>query len=340
MEFKEAAALNIRMWCEFLKPHEVCRDFVIDIFKRYGVTLNYKLEYMDLSDDFFRMLETYNDNGIPVSIWATLSDELGYWINEANVDKFGDYVHKIVDILEKGGLKAHGLCIDMEPPYNLVMKLYNPKSIFDKFIFYTTLATKNLNTKKYAHALEGFTEIAEFLRSKGLESYAPITRETYYDVKFGTDFIQNALQTPVFDVPWDKYNLMYYATTMRKSLKGYEMNDVDYLIYRQISHLMEKFGSRVTVSVGVTNIGKLGNEPYYDNMEDFYRDVGVLKACSVDDISIFSLDGILEPSRLEGFIKGALEAAPYIPVQSQRVIDDEKRNKRLMSIAKAYYKMF
>lgn len=332
--------MYVRMWCEFLKPHEVCRDYVIELFKRYNIHLNYKLEYMDFSEEFFDVIRVYNDNNVPISIWATLSDDMGYWINEANVDKFGDYVHKLVDIIGKRGLKIYGLCIDMEPPYHQVMKFYNPKTIFDKFIFYSTLATKNLNVKRYRYAKEKFTKIAEFLKLQGLESYTPITRETYYDVRFNTDFIQNALQTPVYDIPWDKYNLMYYATMMRKSIKDYNNNDIDYLIYKQVGFLHEKFGDRISVSVGLTNTGKLGKEPFYDNMEDFYRDIGVLKACKVSDISIFSLDGILEPKRLESFLKGAYEAKPYTPPVSSRVIADENKNKRLMNIAKVYYKIF
>jgi hypothetical protein len=328
------------MWCEFLKPEDVCRDFVVDIFKRYDVALNYKLEYMDFSEEFFKMVRIYNENKIPLFIWATLSDEFGYWINEDNVDKFGDYVHKLIEIIEKRGLNIQGLCIDMEPPYSLVQKLYNPKSIFDKFIFYTTLATKNLNIHKYRIAKEKFCKIAEFLKLKGIETFAPITREVYYDARYNTDFIQNALQTPVFDVPWDSYNLMYYATTMRKYIKGYENSDVDYLIYRQVKFLSDRYKNRISVSAGVTNIGKLGNEPYYDNMDDFYRDIGVLKACGIDDITIFSLDGILDAQRLETFVRGVYSAKPHIPKVSRKVVDDENKNKRLMNIAKAYYKIF
>jgi hypothetical protein len=75
-------------------------------------------------------------------------------------------------------------------------------------------------------------------------------------------------------------------------------------------------------------------------MEDFYRDVGVVKACGVNDITIFSLDGILDKERLEAFIKGAYDAPQFTPKVSQKVLDNENKNKRLMKIAKAYYKIF
>lgn len=332
--------MNIRMWCEFLKPEDVCRDYVIDIFKQYNIILNFKLEYDNFTEEFFEMLRIYNENGIPVSIWATLNDEMGYWVNEYNVDIFGDYVHKLVDILGKRRIKVYGLCIDMEPPYNQVMKMYNSRSIFDKIAFFSTLATRNLNKDRYNYAKHKFSEIAVFLKSHGLESYAPAARETYYDVLCSTDFIQNALETPLYDIPWDKYNLMYYGTMMRKQIRKYDKNDIDYLIYTQIKLLKERFNDRISVSAGLTNTGKLGTEPYYEDMEDFYRDIGVLKACNVQDISIFSLDGILDPARLEMFIKGAYEAKPYTPDVSEKVLLDQKRKTGYMNIAKAYYKLF
>lgn len=332
--------MKVRIWSEFLRPEDVCRDNIIGIFKKYEVFLNYKLEYMDFSEELFNMISTYNENSIPVSLWATLSDDMGYWINEDNVDKFGDYVHKTVDILEKRGLGLYGFCIDMEPPYNLVMKLYYPKNIFDKFIFYTTLATKNLNRKKYDYAVKKFNDIAGFMKAKGLESYVPVTREIYYDIKYGTDFIQNALQTPAFEVSWDRYNLMYYATMMRKSIKNYDSQDVDYLIYRQVKFMKEKYGDRISISAGLTNTGKLGNEPCYGNIGDFIHDIGILKGAGVEDITIFSLDGMLDPVKLESFIKGVYDAEPIIPQPRKRVIYDENKNKRLMNIAKGYYKMF
>jgi hypothetical protein len=80
--------METRIWCEFTPPEEVCRDYIIDAFKRYNVTLNYKLEYGHDSEGFYNMVRTYNDHHVPLSIWATLSDEMGYWINERNAEPY------------------------------------------------------------------------------------------------------------------------------------------------------------------------------------------------------------------------------------------------------------
>jgi len=68
--------MNTRIWCEFAKPLEVCNTNVLEVFKEHNISLNYRLGYGEDSSDFYKMLENYNRNGIPVSIWATLSDDM------------------------------------------------------------------------------------------------------------------------------------------------------------------------------------------------------------------------------------------------------------------------
>jgi hypothetical protein len=108
--------METRIWCEFISPEQVCKEHIIDAFRKYGVILNYKLEYGCDDENFYRMIKTYNDNGVPVSIWATLSDEMGYWINERNAGYFDKYIRELVEKLEQKELKIKGVCIDLELP--------------------------------------------------------------------------------------------------------------------------------------------------------------------------------------------------------------------------------
>lgn len=58
-----------------------------------------------------------------------------HWINEDDVDKFGDYVHKVVDILDTRGLKIYGPCIGVESQYYLLIELYNPSVYLVNLLF-------------------------------------------------------------------------------------------------------------------------------------------------------------------------------------------------------------
>ena len=331
--------METRIWCEFTPPEEVCRDYIIDAFKRYNVTLNYKLEYGHDSEDFYNMVRTYNDHHVPLSIWATLSDEMGYWINERNAEQFDRYVRKLAERFEYKGLKIKGLCIDLESPLQDIKSLCEPKSIISLLITCGKMLTANLNRKRFTEAGRILSETARFLRSKGLESYAACIRHCYYDIRFKSELIQNALEIPVFDVGWDKYNLMYYSTIIRNELRKIRKADVDYLMYHQISYLKEVLKDKLAVSIGVTNVGKMGNEPYYENISEFEKDIGILKEIGINSFSLFSLDGIIEKNKLLGYLAAMERAKPYKPAICSRVIRNEEISELLFGIGKLYYRL-
>ena len=331
--------MKTRIWCEFAPPKEVCRDKIVEVLKKYDVTLNYKLEYGQNSEDFFSMIKTYNEAGVLVSIWATLSDEMGYWINERNAHHFDEYVRNLVQTLEERQLKVSGICIDMETPLDDIIRLAKPKFLLDPCLTYGKMLTDNLNKKRYMAAKQVLLGTANFLKEKGLEGYATCIRHCYYDIRFNSEVFQNALEIPVFDIEWDKYNLMYYATMIRSEMKKIKRVSVDYLIYHQVSHLKKKLKDKLAISVGVTNIGKLGNEPYYESMEEFTKDIGILKECGVDDFSLFSLDGIMDGSRLEDFLCAMKEAKPYKPELCKRVLRNEFLTAIAVRIIHMYYKL-
>ena len=276
---------------------------------------------------------------MPVSIWATLSDELGYWINERNAGQFDKYARELVERLEHKDLKIKGLCIDLESPLKDIKSLSEPKNIISPIITYTKMLTANLNKQRFREASKIFSGTANFLRSKGLESYATCIRHCYYDIRFNSELMQNALEIPVFDVEWDKYNLMYYASMIRYEMKKIKKVDVDYLIYHQVSHLKEVLKDKLAISVGVTNVGKLGNEPYYEDISEFEKDMGILKGIGIDNFSLFSLDGITEEKKLLGFLDVMERAKPYKPAICNHVIRNEVLSELLFNIGKVYYKL-
>ncbi|HYE10863.1 MAG TPA: hypothetical protein VEF53_11845 [Patescibacteria group bacterium] len=329
-----------RIWCEFTSPMDVCREFVLRILKKYNVILNYKLEYKQADSSFFDMIKIYNENNIPVSIWATMRDDMGYWINEKNAHNFDSYIRELLEEIERQKLSIKGVCIDMETPLKDVQRLANPRSKLDPVILFGKAVTHNLNKNRYNKAKEILKETCNYIREKNLESYATCARHCYYDLRFNSEIMQNAMEIPVFDIEWDKYNLMYYATMIRQELNKVKRVNVDYLIYHQIKHLKETLKDKLAVSVGVTNVGKLGNEPHYESIEEFSKDIGILKECGVEDFSLFSLDGIMQENKLEDFLSAMHNAKPAKPNYCKKVIRNEALAELLIKIGNAYYGLF
>ena len=131
---------------------------------------------------------------------------------------------------------------------------------------------------------------------------------------------------------------MYYATMIRNEMKKIKKVDVDYMIYHQVSHLKEVLKDKLAISVGVTNVGKLGNESYYEDISEFEKDMGILKGIGIDNFSLFSLDGITEEKKLLSFLDAMKRAKPYKPAVCNHVIRNEVLSELLFNIGKCYYK--
>lgn len=292
-----------RIWCEFLSPEELKQNWITDTFKEHDIMLNYKVEFGEVNENLIKMIYYYNERNIPVSLWLTLSDEDGYWINEQNCEKFYRYVENTLVFLEKKSIKIHGICIDLEPPLQFLKKLIEPQTFREKYLAYKDLFTTHLNTARYKNSVKVFTQLSDLLRSRKLESMAVGTWQLFYDLRYNMNFIQNALETPFFDIPWDSYNLMYYATLIRQQFTKKSDEQIYRFITQQVQFLKNRLGEKLAISVGCTNLGKLGTEAYYETPEEFKKDFEVIKRCGVNDFSLFSLDGLLEEKKLRSFLE-------------------------------------
>ena len=120
---------------------------------------------------------------IPVSIWATLSDELGYWINEKNAWQFNRYIKELVRKLDERNLKLRGLWHRSGITLQDIKKITDPKNKWDIIFTYVKMITVNLNKKRFNDSKHIFMMQQNSLRSKGLESYATCVRHCYYDMR-------------------------------------------------------------------------------------------------------------------------------------------------------------
>jgi hypothetical protein len=75
-------------------------------------------------------------------------------------------------------------------------------------------------------------------------------------------------------------------------------------------------------------------------MEEFTKDIGILKECGVEDFSLFSLDGIMQENRLENFLSAMHSAKPTKPDYCRKVVRNEALTEFLLKIGNAYYSLF
>lgn len=291
-----------RIWCEFSSPSQLMQPWVLKTLNEHDMMLNYKVEYNQINDQLFKMLSKYNESNVPISLWMTLRDEDGYWINEQNCELFYKYAEESIRALEYKDVKIHGICIDLEPPLHFTKKLLSPGTFYDRMSAAMQMIFKHSNPIRYKKSVQIFSDLAALLQEKGMESMGVGTWLLYYDMKYRFKFLQNVLETPLFDVPWDTYNLMYYSTIIKQYFPRMNILDVEAFIYKHVKFLSNKMGKKFSVSLGCTNAGKLGHEAFYSHPKQLKRDVDILKSCGIEDFSIFSLDGLLEEKKLREFL--------------------------------------
>ena len=293
-----------RIWCEFKSPEELRRPFVAKVLARFGVALNYKVEYGRVDGELFAMLRRFNEEGVPVSLWLTLPDERGYWINERNCLEFQRYVEEVLARLAKERLAIRGICADMEPPLALVRALAGEFGPLRQWGGKLGLVTVNMNPFRYRRSEEVLRAVAHSLTERGLEGMGVGMREVIADLKRKYPLAQNAAETPILDVPWSVHNFMFYATMLRQQYDGPgdATEAVNRTIREEIRLLQQRFGERLAISAGVTNVGKMGNEAHYGSAEEMRPDLELIKSLGIKDLSLFSLDGLMEEGKLAEYL--------------------------------------
>jgi len=332
--------MKLRIWVDSMKPQDMIQDFLIDILREHSIQIHFHLEYGQLGPRFYEMLHVYNEKKIPISISATLPDKQGYWINERNAHTFAKYTEELIKQIHMAGCYIDGLSIDMRSPLRHMQAIKNPKRFFQPYFAYIRMATVNVNTRRYREAVRDLSSIQRMLKSRKIESYAILRRQVYYDIRFRTDIIQNAFETPVFSIPWDKYNIIYDMAAMRDELKYLNTEAIDYKVFYELSFLKQQIGDRLCAFVRAGSPEKFLNGLASESLNRFAREIGIIKAAGVHDILLLPKKEAFEPEMLEKYIMIAKSAQPVLPEKQDIVLKAENKYHKFFQIAKGYYSLY
>jgi hypothetical protein len=75
-----------------------------------------------------------------------------------------------------------------------------------------------------------------------------------------------------------------------------------------------RFGARAGVSLGVIGSGILGDEPTYRDVSELAEDVSIARAAGIDDILVYSLDGVLARPPAEPWLDAIVDPPPPPPL--------------------------
>ncbi len=305
--------MKLRVWAEYISPSEACKDSIVNLLKEYNVNLCISLPYNNLSKELSDFLILYNKENIEITLWPLLEDKLGYWPSEKNADQFISYIKELIDWSNQERVKFQNIAVDLELPYTQVQKINNSPAL-KKLTSILNIYKENKNKKIFIQSSEKYRHLLKMLHKNNIKTITAAIAEISEDIVLDEEKLQDILETPVTTVNWDLLSFMMYNSMLVGYSKGMiSQKDAVWLLYSRCKDLNKKLGSRAGLSVGVTYIGKLGNEPYYKSPNEMKPDISAAKAAGISDIAIYNLEGVLKYKHPSEWFKMVLTEKAKIP---------------------------
>ncbi|MBW2460728.1 MAG: hypothetical protein JRH11_03715 [Deltaproteobacteria bacterium] len=270
-----------RIWSEAVPPREAAAPEVLTLLARADVQL-IQAVFPHTLGDAGELVRACRSHGVSVGLWPMLDDIDGRWASRKNGVAYAEHVRRLLEVL--GGTLPDTVAIDLEPPISDVRRMLaaDPRPLLGPLFAPPPLAGER--------ALEA---LVDDLNRHGIETLAALVPP------LGTGWIGTrgyalAFGSPLPDLRLQRLGPMGYTTL----LSGYSRGTLRRADARALLAMVAKgaarhLGPAATLSLGVVGGGALGDEATYRTPADLAEDVAVARAAGVDDLALFSLDGLL-----------------------------------------------
>jgi hypothetical protein len=298
--------MRVTLWCEFLPYHALCREPVLRMLRERGIGLMVAVtpEHARQAAD---VVKAIHDAELRVGLWPMLAHADGRWPNVHNADIFVPFVGEILEACLAEA--PDQLAIDLEPPIHEFRALLGLEA---------AIVTHMLRRRGLRRGASLFAELVAQLHARGIESVAALVPLVLADD--GHDGWQRFLGTPVAGLSFSRVSPMLYTSLFEGYGRGVlRRREAVGLLDAGARVTLRRFGARASVSLGVVGTGVLGDEPTYRSARELGEDVAITRAAGIDDIVVYSLDGILARPPAEAWLDAIVDPPPAeTPVRSLR----------------------
>jgi hypothetical protein len=152
------------------------------------------------------------------------------------------------------------------------------------------------------------------LHARGLETIAAVLPPVVFDLFAEDDLWQGVFRTPVTAPGWSVLSPMLYTTLISRMLPSQNALSARALLFETGRMLVSSVGpARASLSVGLVTTGKLGDEPAFGSPRELTLDVAAARAAGIDDLALFSLEGVLKRGTPESWLVPFAMASPISP---------------------------
>lgn len=308
-----------RIWCELLPPEQLGEDATIALLEKYRLEPIVALPPVRQTEALFSALEKLSARKIKIGLWPLLDDEDGYWPSLHNAETFADRVARLLPILRERRIPVSTMAFDLEPPLE-VMRAFMNGGLLQKT---KAMAAGLVDLVRVAQpkGAEVLPAIEAELRGQGIETLAAAMPTLILDLASRSVFWERVFQTPLALADWSVVSPMLYTTLIVEHLPSKDADTARALLFQFSRLLVEAVGpARASVSLGLVTTGKFGNEPFYDSPEALRLDVEAARAAGVDDLALFSLEGVLSRGAPEAWLEPFTRAEARAPDGSRGAV--------------------
>jgi hypothetical protein len=292
-----------RVWCEFLAPEELGSDATVRLLRRFELEPIIALPPTAETPRMADALRRLSRGGVPFGIWPLLSDEDGYWPSEDNAPAFEQRMQAVLQFVGAAGAELRTVAIDLEPPLGITKKLMHG-ALWKRGAFLVRgIAELGVREEVRRRSIEVMARVARMLHERKLETIAAVLPPVVLDLFARDDLWQGVFRTPVTAPHWSVLSPMLYTTLLRRMLPPPSALSARALLSETARMLVDGVGAeRASLSVGLVTTGKLGDEPAYASPRELALDVAAARAAGVNDIALFSLEGVLHRGTPESWL--------------------------------------
>lgn len=304
----------LRIFTELMPPERLAEPATRRLLSRFGVqplvALPPERETPAMADALARL-----SGAGPIGLWPLLEDTEGYWPSDGNVQAFSARVDAALAFARRAGAQVRTVVVDLEPPLEVTHALFDdgPVGAMVTLSGRVRRAWRVDERRRREQARADFVAFGARLEALGLESFATVLPNVLLDAPGGRGIWQALLETQALAPRWGRVCPMLYTSVFRSMLPSGRAASARALAFELARRARIRCGPRAAAALGLAGRGKLGSEPVLPSPEALAADVAVVRAAGLDDLALFSLEGVLDRDAPEAWLAAFAEARAAPP---------------------------
>lgn len=303
-----------------MTPLEVV-DEALGLLKKHDVGVTVSMYPVSLTRSNVAAFRRLREEGVEFGFWPLLEQGEGYFPNERNAQSYSREVRRLIEWARENDIVPDLVTFDLELPLEQMRWIEKPPhGLFRKLSGALGIARENLDRERYYRSKAILEELNDWTREQGARTMIAVMPWVAFELEGRYELLQDLSESPASDINWDVISPMQYVTMLVDSTDGYlSTRDANWLLYESCLKLHEKYGSRAGVSLGLTGSGAMLGEPTFESPAELLVGLEAALAAGVRDVSVYSLEGVLDRADPGEWFEAMCHARPMIPPRSGKV---------------------